>query len=243
MAKNTKKNKQAKDISNKLEKEGAKYDILEHKTAYTAIDAANTLKKGMDKIAKSLLVKAGSKYYIVCLPADHNLDFDKLKETINKETGQKVKEVKIPGEKAVKKFIKSQKSGLPAFGSLHKIPVILDKKLSKAKKAVFPSGSLNHSVEMAVRDFIKLENAVLGRFGIKKKVKMVSPSKKASSKKKSSKKGSSSAGKTKSGKKTAGRKSSSGSKGATSKSKSSSSKKAAKSKNRAVRKTYSGKKK
>jgi hypothetical protein len=55
---------------------------------------------------------------------------------------------------------------------MYKLPVIVDKKLAKVKKAIFSSGSLNYSVEMAVDDFVKLENAVLANFGIKKKIKI-----------------------------------------------------------------------
>jgi len=61
---------------------------------------------------------------------------------------------------------------------------VVEKKLTKLKKAVFSSGGFNHSVEMAVRDFIKLENAILDSFGIKKKVKLQKVVKKTKAKKK-----------------------------------------------------------
>ena len=109
-----------------LEKAGVKHNVLEHKTVYTAYDAAATMGKKLNEIAKSLLVIADKDYYLVLLPAYHNLD---------------------------------------------KLPVVMEKKLAGVKKAVFASGSFNHSVEMAVKDFVKLENAMLGSFGIKKKVK------------------------------------------------------------------------
>ena len=73
---------------------------------------------------------------------------------------------------------------MSAFGGVHKLPVYMDKGLTKAKKAIFSSGSFNHSVEMAVKDFVKLENAVLGSFGIKKKVKLQPTVKKKPAKKK-----------------------------------------------------------
>jgi len=76
---------------------------------------------------------------------------------------------------------------LGAFGKLHKLPVVMEKGMSKAKRAVFPSGSFNHSVEMAVKDFIKLEEAAVGVFGIKKKIKLP-PKKKADNKKRAVKK-------------------------------------------------------
>ena len=77
---------------------------------------------------------------------------------------------------------------MSAFGGLHKLPVVMDKGLAKAKKAVFSSGSFNHSVEMAVKDFVKLENALLGQFGIKKKVKIQAITKPKRTKKPVSKK-------------------------------------------------------
>lgn len=155
-----------------LEEAGIKHDILEHRTVYTAIDAAATMKRKLNEVAKSLLVKADKDYYLVLLPADYNLDFKKLGKCIGIQTGQKVKVVKIPGEKVMSELLKIKAGALSAFGGLHKLPVIADKGLTKARKAIFSSGSFNHSVEMAVKDFVKLENAVLGSFGIKKKVKM-----------------------------------------------------------------------
>lgn len=160
-----------------LEKAGVNHKVLEHKTVYTAFDAAATMQRKMGEIAKSLLVKADKDYYIVLLPADYNLDFKKLGKCIGIQTGKEVKVVKIPGEKIMEELLKIKAGAMSAFGGIHKLPVIMDKGLSKVKKAVFSSGSFNHSVEMAVKDFIKLENSILGSFGIKKKVKIVKASK------------------------------------------------------------------
>lgn len=153
-----------------LEKMGVKHNILEHRTVYTAYDAAATMGKKLNEIAKSLLVLADKDYYLVLVPADHNLDFKKLAKFLSQHSGKKVKIVKIPGEKVMEKLLKVKAGAMSAFGGLHKLPVVMDKKLVKLKKAVFSSGSFNHSVEMAVKDFIKLENAILGDFGIKKKI-------------------------------------------------------------------------
>jgi len=155
-----------------LEDQGVSHKILEHRTVYTAFDAANTLKKKMDEIAKSLLIKADKDYYLVILPASQNLDFDKLKKFISKLKTKDVKTISIPGEKIMAEALKLKKEALSAFGKLHKLEVIMEKKMADTKKAVFSSGSYNHSVEMAVKDFVKLENAVLGSFGVKKKSKI-----------------------------------------------------------------------
>ncbi len=155
-----------------LESAGVKHDFLEHRTVYTALDAAATMKKKLNEIAKSLLVIADKNYYLVVLPADYNLDFKKLGKCITGGSGQPVKSVKIPNEKIMVEKLKIKAGAMSAFGGLHKLPVVMDKNLARTKKAVFSSGSFNHSVEMAVKDFVKLENALLGQFGIKKKIKI-----------------------------------------------------------------------
>ena len=155
-----------------LENAGVKHEILEHRTVYTAFDAASTMKKKLNEIAKSLLIKADKDYYVVVLPADNNLDFKKLEQSISKRTGKAVKSVKIPGEKIMETAFKIKAGTMSAFGGLHKLPVIVESKLAKVKTAVFSSGSFNHSVEMAVKDFMKLEEAVISAFGIKKKIKI-----------------------------------------------------------------------
>jgi len=154
-----------------LESTGIKHEILEHRTVYTALDVAATMKRKLGEIAKSLLIKADQDYYLVLLPADHNLDFDKLKKVIGKARGKEVKTLKIPGEKIVESALKAKVMAITAFGNLHKLAVVMDKKLEQTKKAIFSAGSSNHSVEMVVKDFIKLESPILGSFGVKRKIK------------------------------------------------------------------------
>ena len=153
-----------------LEKAKVKHNILEHKTVYTAYDTAVTMGKKLNEVVKTLLVAADKDYYLVLLPADHNLDFKKLIAHIGKITGKKIKAVKIPSEEVMKNLLKVKAGAMSAFGGFHKLPIVIEKNLLKTKKAVFSSGSFNHSVEMAVKDFVKLENAALGSFGVKKKL-------------------------------------------------------------------------
>ena len=165
-----------------LEAAGVRHEILEHRTVYTALDVAATMRRKLNEIAKSLLVKADQDYYLVLLPADHNLDFEKLKKTIGKARGKEVKALKIPGEKIVEGALKTKVLAITAFGKLHKLAIVMEKKMEKSKKAIFSAGSANHSIEMAVKDFIKLEEPILGSFGIKRKA--IKPKKNNMAKKK-----------------------------------------------------------
>ncbi len=154
-----------------LEEHGIDHEILEHRTVYTAMDAAATMKKKMNEIAKALYVKADRDYYVVILPADQNLDFPKLTKCLSASSDKPYKAIKIPGEKIMQNALKIKTGALSAFGGLQKLPVVVEKGLTKTKKAVFSSGSFNHSVEMAVKDFIELEKAIVGVFGKKKTIK------------------------------------------------------------------------
>ncbi len=172
-----------------LEEAEIKHEILEHRTVYTALDVAATMRRKLNEIAKSLLVKADQDYYLVLLPADHNLDFEKLKKTIGKARGKKVKALKIPGEKIVENALKAKVLAITAFGKLHKLAVVMERKMEKGKKAIFSAGSANHSIEMAVKDFIRLETPILGSFGVKRKIIKSSKNNMAKKKAKKAKKG------------------------------------------------------
>ncbi|OGF28519.1 hypothetical protein A2500_06685 [Candidatus Falkowbacteria bacterium RIFOXYC12_FULL_34_55] len=171
-----------------LEKVGVGHNILEHRTVYTAIDAAATMKKKLNEIAKSLLIKADKDYYLVLVPADNNIDFEKLKKVIGKKHQKDIKTIMIPGEKMVNNALKIKMNTLTAFGKMHKLAMIIDKRFEKLKKAVFASGSNNHSIEMAIKDFIKIEEPVIGGFGVKKKIKKQAVTKPKSRKTKTAKK-------------------------------------------------------
>ncbi len=168
MAKN--KVKFPQQLAKYLAKARAKYKVMQHKTVYTAYDVAATMKKKLGEVAKTLLVAADKNYYLVILPADHNLDFKKLAKIIGQQSKTKVKVIKIPNEKVMAKVLKIKAGTMSAFGGIHKLPVIMDKSLTKVKKAVFSTGSFNHSLEMAVKDFIKQERATIGLFGVKKTI-------------------------------------------------------------------------
>lgn len=158
-----------KKILQHLEKHGKKFELLEHKTVYTALDLANTLKIKLDEVAKNLLIKVDRHFVIAILSATHNIDLKKLQVFLKKK-GYEAKVVAIPDEKALKKIFAAKKGGMPAFGSLYKIPVVLEKKLAGMKNAVWNVGSFVHSVRMPVKSFIEMEAPVIGSFGIKKKI-------------------------------------------------------------------------
>ncbi|MFA6304831.1 MAG: YbaK/EbsC family protein [Patescibacteria group bacterium] len=156
-----------KKLISHLEKNKVKFQVVPHKKVYTALDAAATLRVKLDAIAKSLLVKADKTYYLLILAANKNVNLGKLQKAL------KAKKVSIPKEAELVKVFKVKPGSLTGFGSLHKLGVIVDKGYDKVKQAIFSGGSLVESVKMGVKDYIKLEQALMHQFGEMKKIKKV----------------------------------------------------------------------
>jgi len=141
-----------------LDKKMVKYEAIAHKTVYTAYDAAQTLRRELKEIAKSLLIATDKAYIIAVVPANMRLDLGKLKAIL------KVKKISIPKEQVMVKIFKVKPGSMTAFGGLHKIDVVADKSLLKAKDIILAAGSFTDSVRMKVKDFIALEQAKLASF-------------------------------------------------------------------------------
>jgi len=149
-----------------------KFDIVEHRKVYTAYDLAQTLGEKLEKIGKALLIEAelpkvqkkGKNYFVLVLPASYRVDLQKLKKEL------KAKRASLSPERVMKKL--GIKAGeLTPFGAIHKLEVLLDKGLLKAKDVFLSGGSLTDSVRLKVKDLHKLEKARLVSVGKKVKVK------------------------------------------------------------------------
>ncbi|KKU13723.1 MAG: YbaK/prolyl-tRNA synthetase associated region [Candidatus Magasanikbacteria bacterium GW2011_GWC2_45_8] len=69
-----------------LDKYKVRYTHVPHKTVYTAYDLANTLKKKLNEIAKTLVVKVDKRYVLVVLPANVRVDLQKVKKVLKAES-------------------------------------------------------------------------------------------------------------------------------------------------------------
>lgn len=152
----------SKKLINYLQKNKVKYEIVHHRTVYTAYDLSQTLKVKPDIVGKTLLLKVDKNYGLAVLPASKNIDLKKFKKVF------KVKEIKIVKENLIKKILKIKPGTQTPFGTLYKLPVYLDKSLIRQKKIIVCGGSYNEAIKISVKSLIKLENPKIGVFSKKK---------------------------------------------------------------------------
>jgi Ala-tRNA(Pro) deacylase len=133
-----------KKIINFLEKNKIKYEIIKHRIVYSAYDKAKTLKVPEKIIGKTLILKINGNLSAVLIPANKNLDFQKIKKIA------KIKKLDFASEKVIKNKFKGVKVGaVPPFGGLWGISTFIDRSLIKQPKIIINSGDYNFSIKIS----------------------------------------------------------------------------------------------
>lgn len=138
-------------LTKHLESLKLKHDVVPHKTVFTVYDLAQTLKVKLNTIAKTLLVKTDAGLALVVVPAHRRLDFQAVKKAL------KVKQVTLASEKEMVKKMKIKPGAMTAFGTYHKLPMVVDKSLAKAEAMLFGAGSFTESLRVKVKPYLKTQ--------------------------------------------------------------------------------------
>jgi len=173
-----------------LDENKIKYEIVNHRTVYTAYDKAATLKVKPNIIGKTLVLKTDKDLVIALLPGNKNLDKNKFlkvandwlnkKEEINshgririmsraKRGTLRYSHADFISEKLMKNKFKGIKIGtIPPFGNLYKLLTFVDRGLLKEKNIFVNSGIYEASFKILPKIFEKL-GGVFGNFAKTKK--------------------------------------------------------------------------
>ena len=151
----------SKSLEKLLKLNKIKYEVVEHRKVFTAFDAAETQHEKVSEVAKAVLLKGKKNLYLAVLPAGNNCDFKALSKLSTDK-------VSIAKEKDINVKLKTKVGLIAPFGSLFKIPMFIDKKLLKNKKINLPAGSYTESSVVSIKDYLKLENPIVGSFSVKK---------------------------------------------------------------------------
>lgn len=140
-------------VTDFLDAQGVKYEMHQHRPAFTAQQmAAEEHVPGID-VAKPVLIRADKTYYLCVLPACCKIDMDALKTVLN--AGR----IALADEEELAKVFGDCALGAePPFGHLYDVKTLLDETLSKEPKIMFQAGTHELAIRMNTDDFIRLEN-------------------------------------------------------------------------------------
>lgn len=146
---------------------GVKFELVEHKTVYTAYDKAATLKVKPASVGKVLAMKLAGEPVLVVVGADRNLDVEKIKKTL------KAKKIDFLPEAAIKEKFKGIDPGaIPPFIGIWGVSVLADKGFLAQPKIVLSAGRYEWSVLLTPAVFKRISpNLVIGIFSKAKEKK------------------------------------------------------------------------
>lgn len=140
-------------IINLLRENDLWFETFEHEPVHTSEEAAKirdgyTLKQG----AKALIVRVkitGEKYFaMLVMPGDTKFSSDKVKKLL------RAKDIRFATEDEVGEITEGiQTGGVPPFGNLFGLRVIVDQSLFSNEKIVFNAGDRRFSVAMKSKDY------------------------------------------------------------------------------------------
>ena len=139
-----------KKVEGFLAKVGAKYELVGHRTVYTAFDKAATLKIKPGTVAKVLTLKIGKELVLAAMGSDKNLNIEKLQKLA------KTEKIAFAKEKTIAENFKGIDPGaIPPFAGLWNLPVFCDKKILESPKIILSAGSYESSLVIISAGFKK----------------------------------------------------------------------------------------
>lgn len=147
------------EIKTLLQKNGSWFETFEHEPVRTSEEAAKvrpdySLKQGAKAIIVRVREKGSKKYFLMLvIPGDKRFNTDKVKELLN------AKDIRFATEKEIKEITKGvEPGGVPPFGNLFELKVIVDKSLFNNEKIIFNAGDRRFSIAMKSSDYKDIVN-------------------------------------------------------------------------------------
>jgi len=133
-----------------LNESKVRYEILHHPEAVTAQRIAQAEHVKGRHHAKVVMIKSGEQRLMAVLPADHQIDLEKVGKVIGKTAS-------LDSEKEFKSLFPDCAIGaMPPFGNLYGLPTYVDKSLAAQEYIVFEAGTHSDAIKLSYRDYEKI---------------------------------------------------------------------------------------
>jgi Ala-tRNA(Pro) deacylase len=144
-----------------LDGNNVSYEVLHHPEAVTAQRIAQAEHVKGRHHAKVVMVKSGDQHFMMVLPADHQIDLEKVEKAIGKA-------VSLDNEQEFKTLFSDCAIGaMPPFGNLYDLPTYVDQSLAEQDYIVFEAGTHTDAIKMSYRDYEKIVEPKVNDLAIK----------------------------------------------------------------------------
>ena len=150
-----------KQLIDCLDENKVRYEVLHHPEAVTAQRTAQAEHVKGRHHAKVVMVKSGDQHLMMVLPADHQIDLEKVEKAVGKA-------VSLDKEHDFKSlFPDCAIGGMPPFGNLYGLATYLDQSLAGQDYIVFEAGTHTDAIKMSYRDYEKIVKPRVNDLAIK----------------------------------------------------------------------------
>ncbi|MEK7791235.1 MAG: YbaK/EbsC family protein [Deltaproteobacteria bacterium] len=150
-----------RDLRSFLKEHHIRYRSLYHPSIYTAQQLAHIEHMKGQKVAKSVVLKAGDEFILAVLPAAYKVDFTEMKKVLGKN------ELRLGTETEIRQLFPDCEIGaIPPFGNLYRLKVFADESLRANDEIIFSVGTHREAVQMKYRDFEEAVAPTVARFAV-----------------------------------------------------------------------------
>lgn len=147
---------------------GIAFETIQHRLAYTAHDIAAQEKVSDQVIAKVVMVLADGKLAMLVLPANLQVDFDRLRELLHAQNVHLAQEQQFSHL-----FPDCAVGAMPPFGNLYDVPVYVDASLREDEQIIFNAGTHTETIRMNYADYVRLVKPTVASFGTHKRERVL----------------------------------------------------------------------
>ncbi len=142
-----------------LDKNGVKYVVISHSTAFTAQGVASLAHIPGNELAKTVVIRLDGELAMAVLPASFHVDLALLKNALQANT------VELASEQEFKdRFPECDTGAMPPFGNLYGMKVLADERLLQDREIAFNACSHRELIRLAWEDFQRLAKPRVIRF-------------------------------------------------------------------------------
>ncbi len=147
------------DIRGYLRNRHVPFSHLLHSPMPSAARRASSIHVTGARVAKAVLVRAGSRLILAVLPATHRIDFAKLAKVAG------VTEASLAPEDDLESiFTDCERGAIPPFGRLYGLETFVDASLAGGNEIVVEANTRHDGLRLRYRDFEVLEQPIRARF-------------------------------------------------------------------------------
>ncbi|NLW86248.1 MAG: YbaK/EbsC family protein [Planctomycetes bacterium] len=144
-----------------LKQHGIPFSTHEHLPAYTAQEVAAEEHISGNRVAKTVVVRAGEQYALCVLPASFKLDLEKVAQALG------VREALLADETEMAKLFPDAEVGAESpLGVLYDLPTVVDERLAGHDEIIFQAETHRQAIHMKFDDYSRLTDPIVADIAV-----------------------------------------------------------------------------